>query len=70
MRGLFSLLFGVGTLLLLDRLEKKHTGVAADIYYRRVLWLIGFGILDSFVFLWYGDILFLRRACTCALPVS
>src|SRR5947208_939173 len=40
MRGLFSILFGAGTLLLLNRLQKQHSGlVPADIYYRRLLWL-------------------------------
>ncbi|RFZ90262.1 DUF418 domain-containing protein [Mucilaginibacter conchicola] len=58
MRGLFSMLFGAGTLLLLDRLEVKYNTLAADIYYRRVLWLIAFGLLNSFVFLWFGDVLY------------
>jgi uncharacterized protein len=29
----------------------------ADLYWRRNLWLLGFGLLDIFVFLWTGDIL-------------
>src|SRR5689334_11703955 len=41
MRGLFSILFGAGTILLLTRLVKKKTGLEpADIYYRRLLWLL------------------------------
>jgi uncharacterized protein len=37
MRALFSLLFGVGMFVLLDRLEKKGACLsAADIYFRRL----------------------------------
>ncbi len=59
MRGLFSILFGAGTLLLLNRLEKSSDGTkAADIYYRRILWLLVFGLINAFIFLWPGDILY------------
>lgn len=59
MRGLFSLLFGAGAVLLLDRLEKKESATsAADIYYRRLLWLILLGVINAYVFLWSGDILY------------
>jgi uncharacterized protein len=59
MRGLFSLLFGAGAVLLLDRLEKKESAVsAADIYYRRLLWLLLLGIINAYIFLWSGDILY------------
>ena len=44
MRGLFSILFGAGTILLLTRLVKTKKGLEpADIYYRRLLWLLVFG---------------------------
>lgn len=59
MRGLFSILFGAGTLLLINRLEKNNKGLLpADIYYRRLLWLLVFGLINAFVFLWPGDILY------------
>ncbi|MBV9988262.1 MAG: DUF418 domain-containing protein [Chitinophagaceae bacterium] len=59
MRGLFSILFGAGTLLLINRLQKKNQGlVPADIYYRRLLWLLVFGLINAFIFLWPGDILY------------
>ena len=46
MRGLFSILFGAGTILLLNRLEKQKPGLEpADIYYRRLLWLLVFGLI-------------------------
>ena len=39
MRGLFTLLFGAGVILLTSRLEKNGAGIStADIYYRRILW--------------------------------
>lgn len=59
MRGFFSLLFGAGCILLLERLEKRPPdGVSpADIYYRRLLWLLVFGFIDANLFLWNGDVL-------------
>lgn len=59
MRGLFTLLYGAGVILLTQRLEKREAGLeTADIYYRRVLWLLVFGIIHAFVLLWEGDILY------------
>jgi uncharacterized protein len=59
MRGLFSILFGAGALLLINRLQKNNSGLApADIYYRRVMWMIVFGLINAYVLLWPGDILY------------
>ncbi|KPM47399.1 DUF418 domain-containing protein [Jiulongibacter sediminis] len=59
MRGLFTLLFGASVILLTSRLEAKGAGITtADIYYRRTLWLLLFGIINVYVFLWSGDILY------------
>jgi uncharacterized protein len=60
MRGIFSMLFGAGSFLLLDRLEKKNIpGLSpADIFYRRLIWLLVFGLINAFVLLWPGDILY------------
>ena len=64
MRGLFSILFGAGTILLLTRLEKEKPGLEpADIFYRRMLWLLVFGLINAFVFLWPGDILYPYALC-------
>lgn len=64
MRGLFSILFGAGTILLLTRLVKKKSGLEpADIYYRRLLWLLVFGLINAFIFLWPGDILYPYALC-------
>jgi uncharacterized protein len=56
-RGLFSMLFGASAILLISRLEAGRPD-AADIYFRRNLWLIGFGLINGFILLWAGDILY------------
>src|SRR4051812_3401502 len=64
MRCLFSLVFGASVILLTTRLEK--TGEAADIYYRRTMWLLLFGIADAYLF-WAGDILYPYALCAFIL---
>ena len=64
MRGLFTLLFGAGALLFLQRQatddandgERASSGTA--LYFRRTALLILFGLLNAYVLLWEGDILF------------
>ena len=59
MRGLFTMLFGAGFILLTTRGIEKGGGISvADLYYRRMLWLLLFGILHVYLMLWYGDILY------------
>jgi uncharacterized protein len=59
MRGLFTILFGAGVVLLTSRLIGKGAGITtADVYYRRIVWLLLFGLMNSWVFLWNGDILY------------
>ena len=59
MRGLFSLLFGVGMFVLTDRLERKGGGIkVAEIYFRRTSWLIVFGLVHGYLLLWHGEILY------------
>lgn len=54
MRGLFTLLFGAGMLLM-----TRRGGVdSADVYFRRCLMLLVFGLANVLVFLFPGDILF------------
>jgi uncharacterized protein len=63
MRGLFSMLFGAGVVLLTARAEKRGAGSQmADIYLRRNMWLVALGVLHG-TFLWHGDILFLYGFC-------
>lgn len=57
-RGLFSMLFGASVILFTSRLEAQGRTDTADIYMRRNLWLIGFGMINAFVLLWHGDILY------------
>ena len=57
MRGMFSMLFGAGVILLTERIEQRSgAGKAAGVFYRRNLWLLFFGIIHGFV-IWFGDIL-------------
>jgi uncharacterized protein len=55
MRGLFSLLFGASTLLVIQRAGAAGLS-PASVHYRRMAWLLVFG-LCHFYLLWYGDIL-------------
>lgn len=57
-RALFSILFGAGVILLTSRLEAAGRSDVADIYFRRNMWLIVFGMVDAYLFLWFGDILY------------
>src|ERR1700733_14396048 len=58
MRALFSMLFGAGVILLTQRAEARGAGVrVADIYTRRNMWLVVFGMLHGYL-IWSGDILF------------
>ncbi len=59
MRGLFSVLFGAGVVLMTGRAEARDSSIkVADIYFRRNLWLIVFGVVHAWLFLWTGDILY------------
>ena len=58
MRALFSMLFGAGVILLTQRAEERGAGVkVADVFVRRNMWLVLFGMLHAY-FIWDGDILF------------
>lgn len=59
MRGLFTLLFGASALLFLQRHVSRTTDPGpVDLYFRRTLWLIVFGLFNGYVLLWSGDVLF------------
>lgn len=57
-RALFSILFGAGLVLLTSRLEAGGRADAADIFYRRALWLIVAGVIHAYLLLWIGEILY------------
>ena len=55
MFGIFSMLFGAGILLMTSRVEQRGQR-AAPLHYRRMAWLMLFGLLHGHL-LWPGDIL-------------
>jgi uncharacterized protein len=59
MRGLFSMIFGAGMVLFtLNKKEVPGGPSVAEYYYRRLLWLVLFGLFNQYILLWFGDILF------------
>lgn len=59
MRGIFTLLFGAGALLFVARHSARNPGLLpADLYLRRTLWLTLFGLINAYLLVWPGDILF------------
>lgn len=58
MRALFSMLFGAGILIFIGRKEASEGIRSADFYYRRLLWMVLFGVIHEYVLMWVGDILF------------
>ncbi len=64
MRGLFSMLFGAGMYIFVTRLEKRTTGLMpAELFIRRQLWLLLFGMFHAYVLLWFWDILYHYAIC-------
>lgn len=70
-RTLLSLLFGVGAMLSLQRFERTApASVARRTYYRRSFLLVGFGLVNAYLFLWPADILFAYGlASLCLYPL-
>jgi len=56
MRALFTMLFGASAVLIAERAEAGSGLSPAATHYRRMLWLLLFGVVHA-VFFWYGDIL-------------
>ena len=58
-RAIFCLLFGMGLLLQFERnSERIGPEHALMLHRRRMRWLIVFGIVNAYLLLWFGDILF------------
>ena len=58
-RALFSMLFGAGMLLFINRLEDRTSGLMpAEYFLRRQLWLLVFGLFNAYILLWFWDILY------------
>ncbi|HET6996084.1 MAG TPA: DUF418 domain-containing protein, partial [Chitinophagaceae bacterium] len=63
-RAIFSMLFGAGTIIFVSRLEKRTTGLMpAELFIRRQLWLLLFGLFNAYVLLWFWDILYHYAIC-------
>ena len=57
MRGIFSLLFGAGIVLLTERMETAGAGImAAEVHFRRMLWMMLAGVIHWALLLWTGAI--------------
>jgi uncharacterized protein len=54
--SLFSMLFGAGIVLMLDRAEAKGELRPGWLHVRRMMWLLLFGLIHAYL-LWAGDIL-------------
>jgi uncharacterized protein len=64
MRGLFSMLFGAGMILFTMNKKERPGGITvAEYYYRRLAWLVLFGMFNAYILLWPGDILFYYGLC-------
>lgn len=62
MRALFGMIFGAGVLLFVSK--KEQTGwPIAGLFYRRMFWLVTFGLIHAHLILWFGDILYLYGLC-------
>lgn len=62
MRALFGMLFGAGVLLFV--VNKEQTGKkVTGLFYRRMFWLVLFGLAHAHLLLWFGDILYLYGIC-------
>jgi uncharacterized protein len=54
--SLFSMMFGAGLILMMQRAEAKQAAFGR-IYYRRQFWLLLIGVVHAYL-IWFGDILF------------
>lgn len=62
MRAMFGMVFGAGVLLF--AVAKETSGRPAHgLFYRRMLWLVLFGLIHAHLILWIGDILYLYGVC-------
>ncbi|MFN8355853.1 MAG: DUF418 domain-containing protein [Spirosomataceae bacterium] len=64
MRALFSMLFGAGMVLFMTNKKSAENGIpVSEYYYRRLIWLVLFGVFNAYILLWPGDILFFYGLC-------
>ncbi len=58
MRAIFSMLFGAGLLIFMNK-PGADAAVVRGLYFRRTGYLILFGLFNAYALLWVGDILFI-----------
>ena len=59
MRGMFSMLFGAGILLFTARPVESNQGPSVtDLFFRRLMWMVLFGVIHCYFLLWDGEILY------------
>ncbi|HMR92961.1 MAG TPA: DUF418 domain-containing protein [Chitinophagaceae bacterium] len=58
MMALLSLVFGAGIVLYFSHKKEEVSTAVTDLYIRRQLWLLFFGIVNAILLLWPGDVLF------------
>jgi len=60
---MFAMLFGVGFVIFLERIQQRSSGLKPiDIYARRLLWLFVIGVIHAY-FIWDGDVLYHYAIC-------
>lgn len=62
MRALFGMIFGAGVVLFVTKKEQAGRSVTG-LFYRRMFWLVLFGLIHAHLILWEGDILYLYGLC-------
>ena len=62
MRALFGMVFGAGVLLFIANKSSTRKSVHS-LFYRRMFWLVLFGLIHAHVILWFGDILYFYGIC-------
>lgn len=62
MRAMFGMVFGAGVLLFIANKSAAGKPVHA-LFYRRMFWLVLFGLIHAHLILWIGDILYLYGVC-------
>lgn len=62
MRAMFGMVFGAGVLLFVANKGTKGGNVHA-LFYRRMFWLLLFGLIHAHLILWIGEILYFYAIC-------
>ena len=62
MRALFAIIFGASVILFVKNKE-SYGSSAGWLFYRRMFWLVLFGLIHAHLILWVGDILYVYGFC-------